>query len=243
MNIPEPFELETAVRTWREAMAARDSFDPEALRELESHLRDSASRLAESGLSGAEAFLVAARRLGGPDALAEEFNRGEPLRAWRRRTFWMTAGLVFAGMLSSLFNLVMQFSYAVFPGLGSSVIPFLNVSPTMFFWVGHSALLLGGLWAVSQGRLERLARWMAQRYDSRHRLMVDACWVGVAEVAMQYAGALANNYAITRQAVGPVPVLSWFLLLHYLQALVPLALLVSMAPRKVGGEASGVARA
>ncbi len=93
MDTPTPFNLDAAIIRWQQELAVSPAFDPDNLEELATHLRDSTLRLQTAGLSGEEAFLVAARRLGGPDKLSVEFAKTNPGLVWHGRTFWMLAGV------------------------------------------------------------------------------------------------------------------------------------------------------
>ncbi len=94
------FDLETRIRNWKASLLAHDGVDPEVADELEDHLRESFAELqgqpsgAASRLDAEEAFLVAARRIGGVDLLADEFERVTPDSAWRRRWIWLLCGYV-----------------------------------------------------------------------------------------------------------------------------------------------------
>ena len=72
------FDLNVAIRSWRENLAGATALSHASLDELESHLRDSAVSLEKTGLSAEEAFLVAARRIGPPTRLEAEFSKVEP---------------------------------------------------------------------------------------------------------------------------------------------------------------------
>jgi len=80
------FDLEKSVRAWTDGLRSRGAFRAEDVVELESHLREEIDGLAKLGLSGEEAFLVAERRVGRPEALAAEYAKvhGEP---WRGMAF------------------------------------------------------------------------------------------------------------------------------------------------------------
>lgn len=91
------FELESSVQSWKRAMASREGMRPETVDELEDHLRASIEHLSSTPavkgvLSPEEIFVVATRRIGGSQALAEEFERLAPDDAVRRRWIWMLAG-------------------------------------------------------------------------------------------------------------------------------------------------------
>lgn len=80
------FDLEKSVRAWTDGLRSRRAFRDEDIVELESHLREEVEGLVKLGLSGEEAFLVAERRVGRPEALAAEYAKvhGEP---WRGMPF------------------------------------------------------------------------------------------------------------------------------------------------------------
>lgn len=76
------FDLNSALRSWREALSRSPHFRDENLDELESHLRDSVSLLESKGLSPDEAFLVGTRRVGSPAAIEPEFAKENGSRDW-----------------------------------------------------------------------------------------------------------------------------------------------------------------
>jgi hypothetical protein len=103
MENPTRFDLNAAVRAWRESMSHLPAVPPESLAELESHLRDSVETLRAGRLSDEEAFLIATRRLGGAPALQEEFSKVNRKEIWLERLFWIVAGtlaLQWAGMVA-----------------------------------------------------------------------------------------------------------------------------------------------
>jgi len=85
------FNLEQEIAEWRRQMAAAGVKTSESLNELEAHLRDAFEQSIRSGLSVELAFEGAVQRLGGADALREEFAR------WARakRRHFIYRGLVF----------------------------------------------------------------------------------------------------------------------------------------------------
>lgn len=104
------FELEQAVREWKERNETREAYKPEDIEELEQHIYDGVEDLLQTGLSEEEAFLVVLHRMGKPQELAEEFetvNKGE----FFRKRFLMAA----AGMLGlySLFSIITVISYSI----------------------------------------------------------------------------------------------------------------------------------
>jgi len=103
MENPTEFDLNTAIRDWRNHLSQSPRFRPENLEELESHLRDSAVALRDIGLSDEEAFFVATRRVGGAKALEPEFAKINRREVWLHRAFWMLLGI-------QLWALVVEFS-------------------------------------------------------------------------------------------------------------------------------------
>jgi hypothetical protein len=69
------FHLDSAITEWRQKMAADGLKDCGLLDELESHLRDDVDRRVQSGLTSESAFREAARQLGRPEILRQEFSK------------------------------------------------------------------------------------------------------------------------------------------------------------------------
>src|SRR5436190_135443 len=88
------FDLNDAVRQWRKGLESSPAFRPENLDELEAHLRDSAVALQSGEVTPAEAFLIAARRLGGRAELEREFGKANVRDLWLDRCLWMVLGLL-----------------------------------------------------------------------------------------------------------------------------------------------------
>jgi hypothetical protein len=71
------FNLDDAIATWREQLAASGIKSTAILTELESHLRDDIARQMISGSSAQPAFEAAVQRIGGVAALKSEFAKVE----------------------------------------------------------------------------------------------------------------------------------------------------------------------
>ena len=76
--------IEEQIAQWRAYLRRRQAVHNPDVEELEGHLRDQLSALAEAGLSGDEAFLVAVKRMGNLDALSREFARAHSERLWKQ---------------------------------------------------------------------------------------------------------------------------------------------------------------
>jgi len=89
MEDKTPFDLDDAIRNWRDSLIQSSRLRMEELEELESHLRDSVGALEKRGLSEEEAWLIAERRVGQREILKQEFAKvTSPARAligtWER---------------------------------------------------------------------------------------------------------------------------------------------------------------
>jgi hypothetical protein len=69
------FELEKAIKEWRQQMIAAGVKTEEILNELESHLREDVEQEMRAGLSPQQAFEFAAERIGGAQQLKGEFAK------------------------------------------------------------------------------------------------------------------------------------------------------------------------
>jgi hypothetical protein len=87
------FELEEAIRKWRQQMAADGVGTAELLNELESHLRDDVEQQVASGIEAEQAFESAIGRIGEGQALQSEFAKVD-----RARNITKRAILTFAGV-------------------------------------------------------------------------------------------------------------------------------------------------
>ena len=76
--------LEEQIAQWRAYLRRRPALHGPDVEELEGHLRDQLVTLAEAGLTGDEAFLVAVKRMGNLDALSREFARAHSERLWKQ---------------------------------------------------------------------------------------------------------------------------------------------------------------
>lgn len=95
MENPTPFDLNEAIRRWRQDLGKSPAFQADNLEELASHLRASVQRLAATGLSEAEAFEIAVRRIGERGTLEREFCKVNVARALPLSTllFWIVTAL------------------------------------------------------------------------------------------------------------------------------------------------------
>lgn len=158
------FDLSEAIGAWRRGMGANPDIQDGDLDELEDHLREGVAELRQSGLSEEEAFLVAARRLGDPEALAGEFATADPGLRRRVRLRWMVVG--------ALAILVLRFLGDVMADFLTGGMAFMNAGPQLLGWTSGllrlTILLVGGLliWRLlasdaAAGRIRNLGVWSA----------------------------------------------------------------------------------
>jgi hypothetical protein len=76
--------LEGQIEQWRSYLRRRQAIRPVDVEELEDHLRGEVAALGSAGLSENEAFLVAVKRMGGLDAISNEFAREHSERLWKQ---------------------------------------------------------------------------------------------------------------------------------------------------------------
>lgn len=76
--------LEEQIGQWRAYLRRRRAIHAVDVEELEDHLRDQIATVVDAGLSPDEAFLVAVKRMGAQDAIANEFAREHSERLWKQ---------------------------------------------------------------------------------------------------------------------------------------------------------------
>jgi hypothetical protein len=111
------YDLNAAIESWRQELAAQAGFTAEVRRELETHLRDAIAGFQQRGLNDEESFWLAHRRVGQPQQLAEEFVKADPAQIWRERVFFVAVALlaipVWMGLVSDLSVGITGFVYKV----------------------------------------------------------------------------------------------------------------------------------
>jgi hypothetical protein len=88
------YNLNAAIKNWRQELIAQADLTAEVRRELETHLHDTITGFQQRGLSDEESFWLARRRVGQPQQLDVEFVKLDPAKIWRERVFWMVLGLL-----------------------------------------------------------------------------------------------------------------------------------------------------
>jgi hypothetical protein len=113
------FDLNLAIRSWRENLENSPAFRRENLNELESHLRDSIAALQTRGLSAEEAFLIATRRIGQSRQLESEFGKLNRNSIWLERIMWMLIALqlwpIVEGLVSGIVGYTFELGWRKLP--------------------------------------------------------------------------------------------------------------------------------
>src|SRR5471032_597829 len=104
-QIMEPqtrYDLNAAIESWRNELAAQPNLTAEVRRELETHLRDAIAGFQQRGLNDEESFWLARKRVGQPHPLGEEFEKADPAAIWRERIFWMCLAIFLSNTLGRI---------------------------------------------------------------------------------------------------------------------------------------------
>ena len=88
------FELNEEIAKWCAMLAGSGKLNKSDINELEGHLREEIEQLTALKLSEDEAFIVARHRLGGTEALSDEFAKVNRAAIFRMRCFWVGVGLL-----------------------------------------------------------------------------------------------------------------------------------------------------
>ena len=114
-------ELEKRIEQWRREMRAKLS--PEAVEELETHLRESMEEFRTSGRAEIESFELAAKRIGNADELNAEFEK-------RQTSWWAIKVATIAAVLVALIASVVAVMIALKGGVLNWVLAFHVLSVT-----------------------------------------------------------------------------------------------------------------
>jgi hypothetical protein len=179
MENTTPFDLEAAIQKWRDELVQSPAFKQENLNELESHLRDSISRLQATGLATDESFLIATRRVGHSGALAKEFGKLNRTVVWLQRVLWMLVGIqvwhVASGIAGFGRNALAISIQGAITELGMREMSiFMVVGSVVWFAVFAGTIWLCWWFLFKKG--DAIAEWIGTRTNSAGKLML--CFVG-----------------------------------------------------------------
>jgi hypothetical protein len=194
------FDLEQHIEDWRHQLLQGESVALTEVEELESHLRETVDELAAM-IEPDEAFLLATRRVGSPDALALEFSKINGGRTWMRRTQWMLAGYLVLSLGLGLIGSISHGAMLLATGFGvpywvagaSSCLGLVGVILSMMYWA----------WSVTNGSSLGAQTWVSRigNYCKTKRR-----WLVVAAVLLllvSKAGISALSTLLSVQYLGP----------------------------------------
>jgi hypothetical protein len=189
------FDLNGAIGQWRAHLTEQPALADGTVDELEAHLRDSLERLEASGLSVEEAFLVAVRRVGTPQALGREFAKVSPQSVWLDRALWMLIGVQIWGALSGLFlSLAVVAVVRGYAGRAFSASDEL-IGPVAALALGQLLALALSLavcaWLIV-GKGPRIVRWLGPRLRNRWAFVATGAGLGVATLTVMAASNVAR---------------------------------------------------
>ncbi len=240
MESPTPFDLNVAIRKWREHLAASPAVRAADVDELESHLRDAVAHLRSKGLSEPEAFWIGQSRLGGPE-LIHEFAKINQSQVWMDRAMWMVVGVSIYCLASGLADALATF-LPIVPALFQQLMVKWELVPAgaitgLPYWAYFSGvlarpfLLTGLLWAAwafmrRPGQKSRAKLVFAQRHP-----IVSGVAILLVSVVTSTASMLAQMISIRFLSISDMAALSkWQLAgasLHILMPPVAIALILA----------------
>ena len=183
------YDLNSAIESWRQELAAQAGLTAEVRRELETHLRDAIAGFQQRGLNDEESFWLARRRVGQPQLLGEEFVKADPSQVWGERVFWM----VLACLIVSLWTNIV------------SCIPLHNWTSGFFGLLSAYAYVLliylpviGLAIFLAKGQLNKRYYALAAIFQSRWRLATSAIVFIVvthgSQAVMQYRNLIQTDH-------------------------------------------------
>lgn len=194
METQTRFDLNAAVQTWQQELAAQPDLTSDVRHELETHLRDTVTELQRRGLNDEESFWLARRRAGQPKLIGEEFAKADPARVWRERAFWIAVGLLVLRLWSGtgmyawkllaqgLLRVALKHpSVQLVPDWVLFYLPFLRIdffhfalslnNNSIIFWLVYYLPWVCIISLLAQGRLTRIESWLRMLFESRKRFV------------------------------------------------------------------------
>jgi hypothetical protein len=169
------FDLDCAIRQWREKLAQAPAMRRENLEELESHLRDSVASLQAHGLNAEEAFLIAGWRIGTVNRLEPEFCKVNGAAVWTDRVFWMLIGYQAWSLVFGIVGFAIR--NTLFFGLSSIGFDFKShYGPVVtLFTLAHLCGFIASLalcWWIFRKRGRLIGPWFGQQLSRRSFLII-----------------------------------------------------------------------
>jgi hypothetical protein len=177
-TVAPEFDLDTAVARWRERLLAGEGVGEDDALELEEHLREDVAALTREGLSEAQSFALACRRLGDHEDLSREFAKAQPDVVWRARAQWMLTGILALLCFGIVREALARVPLLIFPEI-------MQLSATLYYFMYNAGMWLCAAYLFTlyvDGRLDRWSAWVARRHTGARMLATDLalltaiCW-------------------------------------------------------------------
>lgn len=212
METTTSFDLNGAIRQWRENLSQSPAFRGENLDELESHLRDSVAMFETRGLSAEEAFLVAARRMGACSALEAEFGKVNRSAIWLDRILWMLIGLQVWGFVSGAIGFITR--NALLFGLHGAGYDFKahSYATVTLMALVHLAGFAGSLalcWWLFCRKGQQLGLWLGRRLHRRAIWILTFGALYLLSLSITLIGWGTQSLLVTSVGVGAFYYSSW----------------------------------
>ena len=221
------FDLNAAVESWRNELAAQSNLAPDDRRELETHLRDAVAGFQQRGLNDEESFWLARRRVGQPQQLGEEYEKADPVKILRGRIFWMAAGaLVALFLFIDTTPLTATIGYC-FPSIGNIVE---ETTLSLVLWVLQ---IFGVTLLIVRGNINLRPSLLASFTKDRFRFAIMIISI-LLTAEIFYAAIMLWAYVASRNVHGfdggPFAFVGNYVFVSLMLELVPVAILIWLLP-------------
>ena len=239
METTTAFDLNLAIRRWRENLEQSPALNCGNLNEMESHLRDSVATLQTRELSAEESFLVATHRLGKSGLLEQEFAKVNVRTVWLDRVMWalilMQCWWIVSGLFSAIGRGLVYFGLTKYNFIAQG-----RVVPTTLFVMAQLLAFVGSLafcwWLIV--RQEKSLRGWAGRALQQERIWVLAaigsCGLNIPSFLMSYGTTLLylKNTDVAKCANIAVSQSFSTLIVHTIQTITLVTLALLLARRR-----------
>ena len=223
------FNLNAAVESWRNELAAQPNLAPDDRRELETQLRDAIAGFQQRGLNDEESFWLARRRVGQPQQLGDEFVKADPAKASRERIFWMALGIIVFWELTQILTFAVGIAlYYLFPSLHELYIK-------SGFWPTDAVVLIIGI-ALAGGwfaQSMKLMWFLKNRFHLVSLVVILALLLSLTQTEFARESFVLNGHhpSVVTWAWAPwLENVRYFLLVYLAHIVAPLIFLVLFFP-------------
>ncbi len=216
------FDLNAAVESWRNELAAQPNLASDDRRELETHLRDAIAGFQQRGLNDEESFWLARRRVGRPQQIGEEFIKADPAKIWRERAFWATFAFLAIKLLLPSFTCAGQ-EIINYVNMNTDAGEFVMTLIALTLLAAPTFILVLVAILLSKGRLKRQTSMLAPLLKNRLHLAISAIALVIVFVLIPTAlfqwhlahsprsTALMTSIGLSIEPLGLVALLVWLM--------------------------------